>query len=62
MPSIKNCNKKIKGVGVVKWQEAGILSQQPKFDSRLGRKNKKRDQKPLSVPLMTSESKAYFKK
>jgi len=29
-----------KGVRVVKWNEAGILSQQPGFDFRLGKNHK----------------------
>jgi len=31
-----------KGVRVVKWQEAGILSHKPRFDSRPGKTTKKR--------------------
>jgi len=51
------------GVRVVKWYEAGILSQQPGFDnSRPGKKNRKKIiKKPPSVPLMTVSRKTYLK-
>jgi len=49
------------GVRVVKWYEAGILSQQPGFDSCPG-KNTKKYQKPSSVPLMTTSCRTYSKK
>jgi len=46
---------------VVEWLEAGMLSQQPGFDSHPGKyhkkkkNNNKKDQQPPSMPLMNAE-------
>jgi len=48
-------------VRVVEWYEAGILSQQPGFDFRPGKKPQKLIKKPPNVPLMTASCRTYLK-